>query len=143
MAARVAPYSETAGPALETSQKTAGPAVQSTDTKPPYLQPKRAVETTETGGAKAGVAKAGGPAADASLAARFAAARYMSGFGNQFESEALPGALPAGRNNPRVCPYGLYAEQLTGTAFTAPRKENQRRWAKGEGEWGATIRACV
>ncbi|CAI5496922.1 unnamed protein product [Closterium sp. Naga37s-1] len=52
----------------------------------------------------------------------------MSGFGNQFESEALPGALPAGRNNPRVCPYGLYAEQLTGTAFTAPRKENQRSW---------------
>ncbi|CAI6006840.1 unnamed protein product [Closterium sp. NIES-65] len=128
MAARVAPYSETAGPALETSQKTAGPAVQSPDTKPPHLQPKRAVETTETGGAKAGVAKAGGPAADASLAARFAAARYMPGFGNQFESEALPGALPAGRNNPRVCPYGLYAEQLTGTAFTAPRKENQRSW---------------
>ncbi|CAI5482456.1 unnamed protein product [Closterium sp. Yama58-4] len=139
MAARVAPYPETAGPALETSQKmtgpaletsqkTAGPAVQSPDTKPPHLQPKRAVESTETGVVKAGAATAGGAAADASLAARFAAARYMSGFGNQFESEALPGALPAGRNNPRVCPYGLYAEQLTGTAFTAPRKENQRSW---------------
>lgn len=42
--------------------------------------------------------------------------------GNEFQSEALPGSLPKGQNNPRVCPYGLYAEQISGTAFTAPRK---------------------
>lgn len=52
----------------------------------------------------------------------------LSGFGNEFESEALPGALPLGQNNPREAPYGLYAEQLSGTAFTAPRKENARCW---------------
>ena len=62
------------------------------------------------------------------LAAQFGSLKYHSGFGNQFESEALPGALPVGRNNPRVCPYGLYAEQLTGSAFTAPRKDNLRRY---------------
>ncbi|PKP92602.1 MAG: homogentisate 1,2-dioxygenase [Alphaproteobacteria bacterium HGW-Alphaproteobacteria-16] len=53
---------------------------------------------------------------------------YMSGFGNDFESEALPGALPQGQNSPQKCPYGLYAEQLSGTAFTAPRGRNQRSW---------------
>src|SRR5271154_3887183 len=53
---------------------------------------------------------------------------YMSGFGNSFESEALPGALPAGRNSPQRCPYGLYAEQLSGTAFTAPRADNRPSW---------------
>jgi homogentisate 1,2-dioxygenase len=53
---------------------------------------------------------------------------YQSGFGNAFSSEALPGALPIGRNSPQRCPYGLYAEQLTGTAFTAPRAENRRAW---------------
>ncbi|MFN7212301.1 MAG: homogentisate 1,2-dioxygenase, partial [Lysobacteraceae bacterium] len=42
---------------------------------------------------------------------------YQSGFGNEFASEALPGALPVGRNSPQRCPYGLYAEQLSGTAF--------------------------
>lgn len=60
--------------------------------------------------------------------AGFESLRYESGFGNQIESEASPGALPRGQNNPRVCPYGLYAEQLSGTAFTAPRKDNQRSW---------------
>jgi homogentisate 1,2-dioxygenase len=54
--------------------------------------------------------------------------RYQSGFGNSFASEALPGALPAGRNSPQRCPYGLYAEQLSGTAFTAPRADNRRSW---------------
>ena len=54
--------------------------------------------------------------------------RYMSGFGNQFETEALPGALPVGRNSPQKCAYGLYAEQLSGTPFTAPRAANQRSW---------------
>ena len=43
-------------------------------------------------------------------------------------SEALPGALPKGQNNPQQCPYGLYAEQLSGTAFTLPRFKNQRSW---------------
>jgi homogentisate 1,2-dioxygenase len=54
--------------------------------------------------------------------------RYQSGFGNEFESEALPGALPVGRNSPQRCAYGLYAEQLSGTAFTAPRGANRRAW---------------
>jgi homogentisate 1,2-dioxygenase len=54
--------------------------------------------------------------------------RYQSGFGNEFASEALPGALPVGRNSPQRCPYGLYAEQLSGTAFTAPRAANRRSW---------------
>lgn len=53
---------------------------------------------------------------------------YQSGFGNEFASEALPGALPAGQNSPQKVAYGLYAEQLSGTAFTAPRSENQRSW---------------
>ncbi|CAN6482714.1 unnamed protein product [Victoria cruziana] len=53
---------------------------------------------------------------------------YQSGFGNHFSSEALPGALPKGQNSPLVCPYGLYAEQISGTSFTAPRKHNLRSW---------------
>ena len=52
----------------------------------------------------------------------------LTGFGNELSSEALPGALPIGRNSPQRCPYGLYAEQLSGTAFTAPRHENRRSW---------------
>lgn len=53
---------------------------------------------------------------------------YLSGFGNEFTSEALPGALPQGQNNPRLCPYGLYAEQVSGTAFTVQRRHQQRSW---------------
>jgi homogentisate 1,2-dioxygenase len=53
---------------------------------------------------------------------------YMSGFGNGFETEALPGALPVGRNSPQKCPYGLYAEQISGSPFTAPRTTNERSW---------------
>ncbi len=53
---------------------------------------------------------------------------YQSGFGNEFATEALPGALPRGLNSPQRCPYGLYAEQLSGTAFTAPRHANRRSW---------------
>src|SRR6516162_2526650 len=53
---------------------------------------------------------------------------YMSGFGNGFETEALPGALPVGRNSPQKCSYGLYAEQLSGSPFTAPRATNERSW---------------
>src|SRR5271154_2217738 len=52
----------------------------------------------------------------------------MSGFGNEFASEALVGALPRGRNSPQRCPFGLYAEQFSGTAFTAPRAANRRSW---------------
>src|SRR5690606_31695869 len=54
--------------------------------------------------------------------------RYMSGFGNEFATEAIPGTLPIGRNSPQQVAHGLYAEQLTGTAFTAPRGENRRSW---------------
>src|SRR3981189_1334426 len=53
---------------------------------------------------------------------------YMSGFGNSFETEELPGALPMGRNSPQRCAYGLYAEQLSGSPFTAPRGANERSW---------------
>ncbi|MCR9122445.1 MAG: homogentisate 1,2-dioxygenase, partial [Phyllobacteriaceae bacterium] len=53
---------------------------------------------------------------------------YMPGFGNDFETEALPGALPQGMNSPQKCNYGLYGEQLTGTAFTAPSHQNERTW---------------
>jgi homogentisate 1,2-dioxygenase len=52
----------------------------------------------------------------------------MTGFGNHFATEAVPGALPVGRNSPQKVPFGLYAEQLSGTAFTAPRAENRRSW---------------
>jgi len=55
--------------------------------------------------------------------------RYMSGFGNEFETEALPDALPQGQNSPQKCPYGLYAEQISGSAFTAPKATNARTWA--------------
>jgi homogentisate 1,2-dioxygenase len=53
---------------------------------------------------------------------------YMSGFGNEFASEAIAGALPVGRNSPQRCAFGLYAEQFSGTAFTAPRAANRRSW---------------
>ena len=61
---------------------------------------------------------------------------YMSGFGNTFETEALPGALPVGRNSPQKVNYGLYAEQLSGSPFTAPQSTNERSWLY-------RIRACV
>jgi len=54
--------------------------------------------------------------------------QYQSGFANELATEALTGALPVGRNSPQRCPYGLYAEQLSGTAFTAPRGDNRRSW---------------
>ncbi|MBK5265687.1 MAG: homogentisate 1,2-dioxygenase [Alphaproteobacteria bacterium] len=52
----------------------------------------------------------------------------MTGFGNHFATEAVVGALPIGRNSPQHIPFGLYAEQLSGTAFTAPRATNRRSW---------------
>ena len=62
------------------------------------------------------------------LATSAITAGYMSGFGNDFETEALPGALPIGQNSPQRCAYGLYAEQLSGSPFTAPRGANERSW---------------
>jgi len=56
------------------------------------------------------------------------AVAYLTGFNNEHATEALPGALPVGRNSPQKCPYGLYAEQLSGTAFTALRGANRRTW---------------
>ena len=53
---------------------------------------------------------------------------YQPGFGNEFASEAVPGALPTGRNSPQRAPLGLFAEQLSGTAFTQPRAVNRRTW---------------
>lgn len=54
--------------------------------------------------------------------------QYLSGFGNEFSSEALPGALPVGQNSPQKVPYGLYSELLSGTAFTVARSEARRTW---------------
>jgi homogentisate 1,2-dioxygenase len=53
---------------------------------------------------------------------------YQSGFGNEFASEAIEGVLPQGQNSPQRVAHGLYAEQLSGTAFTAPRHANRRSW---------------
>src|SRR5262249_38494551 len=53
---------------------------------------------------------------------------YQNGFGNEFGTEAIEGALPSGRNSPQRCSYGLYAEQFSGTACTAPRHANRRSW---------------
>jgi homogentisate 1,2-dioxygenase len=69
-----------------------------------------------------------GPAEASATRASAIAAGYMSGFGNTFETEALPGALPLGRNSPQKVTYGLYAEQLSGSPFTAPHAANQRTW---------------
>ncbi|MFI4890769.1 MAG: homogentisate 1,2-dioxygenase [Steroidobacterales bacterium] len=54
--------------------------------------------------------------------------RYQSGFGNEFATEALAGALPLRQNSPQRCPFGLYAEQWSGTAFTVPRHDSRRSW---------------
>jgi len=56
------------------------------------------------------------------------ALRYMTGFGGHFETEAVEGALPKGRNSPQRPAYGLYTEQLSGSSFTSPRHENRRSW---------------
>jgi homogentisate 1,2-dioxygenase len=53
---------------------------------------------------------------------------YLTGFGNEFATEAVAGALPQGQNSPRQAPLGLYAEQLSGTPFTTPRAVNRRSW---------------
>lgn len=54
--------------------------------------------------------------------------KYNSGFGNEFATEAVAGALPIGQNSPQKAPLGLYAEQFSGTAFTVPRSSNKRTW---------------
>src|SRR3982751_3466153 len=56
------------------------------------------------------------------------ALRYMTGFGGHFESEAVDGALPKGRNSPQRPAFGLYAEQLSGSSLTSPRHQNRRSW---------------
>jgi homogentisate 1,2-dioxygenase len=62
------------------------------------------------------------------MLASVAPTAYSAGFGNECSTEALPGALPIGQNSPQRPAYGLYTEQLSGTAFTAPRAENRRSW---------------
>uniref|UniRef100_A0A7S2TWK8 homogentisate 1,2-dioxygenase n=1 Tax=Lotharella oceanica TaxID=641309 RepID=A0A7S2TWK8_9EUKA len=62
------------------------------------------------------------------MAAKKTTVQYLPGFGAELCSEALPDALPKGQTNPKKCPYGLYAEQLSGTSFTTPRTHNQRIW---------------
>ncbi|KAL7270290.1 hypothetical protein RUND412_007007 [Rhizina undulata] len=54
--------------------------------------------------------------------------KYQAGFGNHFESEAIPGTIPQGQNNPRCVRFGLYAEQMTASAFVAPRHSNKNAW---------------
>ncbi|MGC2544453.1 MAG: homogentisate 1,2-dioxygenase [Silvibacterium sp.] len=54
--------------------------------------------------------------------------RYQSGFGNEFATEAVRGALPKGQNAPQKSKLGLYTEQFSGTPFTAPRAVNRRTW---------------
>jgi homogentisate 1,2-dioxygenase len=54
--------------------------------------------------------------------------KYLPGFGNEHATEAIPGALPQGQNSPQNVAFGLYAEQVSGSAFTAPRAENLRSW---------------
>jgi homogentisate 1,2-dioxygenase len=78
--------------------------------------------TIESTGASTGASTGTGASASATEP------RYMSGYANECATEALPGALPVGQNSPQRCPYGLYAEQLSGTAFTAPRAGNRRSW---------------
>lgn len=56
------------------------------------------------------------------------ARQYQSGFGNEYASECVAGALPQGRNSPQRAPFDLYPELISGTAFTAPRQENRRSW---------------
>ena len=56
------------------------------------------------------------------------ALKFLAGFGNEHQTEALENALPVGQFSPQICPYGLYAEQLSTSAFTAPRHQNRRTW---------------
>lgn len=53
---------------------------------------------------------------------------YLYGFGNHHQTECLDGALPKEQNAPQKCAHKLYAEQLSGTAFTRPRHVNLHSW---------------
>lgn len=53
---------------------------------------------------------------------------YFPGFNNNFESEAIAGTIPRGQNNPRRARFGLYTEQITASAFVAPRHVNKKAW---------------
>src|SRR5215212_743173 len=53
---------------------------------------------------------------------------YNTGFGNEFATEAIEGALPRGQNSPQRVALGLYAEQFSGSPFTAPRHMQKRSW---------------
>ena len=55
--------------------------------------------------------------------------KYQSGFGNEFATEAIAGALPQGQNSPQHAPLGLYTEQISGTSFTTPLAQNRRTWS--------------
>src|SRR5688572_17188414 len=77
---------------------------------------------------KTAAQKSENSSAKARASANPKALQYLSGFGNHFASEAVAGTLPHGQNNPQKAAHGLYAEQLSGTAFSALRHENQRSW---------------
>jgi homogentisate 1,2-dioxygenase len=68
------------------------------------------------------------PRSESVLSPRDGSTAYMTGFENSFATEAVPGTLPVMRNSPQKAPHGLYAEQLSGSAFTAPRSSNRRTW---------------
>ena len=98
-------------------------------TKTTYTQQNSGANMADTKRARIEAADAGGSkAAAASAGESEQELKYMNGFGNHFSTEALPGALPVGQNSPQRCEYGLYAEQINGTAFTAPRASNRRSW---------------
>jgi homogentisate 1,2-dioxygenase len=65
---------------------------------------------------------------------------YLTGFGNEHATEAVPGALPVGQNAPQRPRGGLYTEQISGTPFTAPRAENRRSWLTASGPLRRTPR---
>src|SRR6218665_1339418 len=67
--------------------------------------------------------------------------RYQSGFGNEYATEAVAGALPQGRNSPQRAPFDLYPELISGTAFTAPRHEQRRSGMSGRRPWGGAGRS--
>ena len=72
-------------------------------------------------------------------------AQYLSGFGNEFatEDERCPNALPVGQNSPQKCPYGLYAEQLSGTAFTGKTLDHGQKKNKSCSETVARGLRCT
>jgi homogentisate 1,2-dioxygenase len=89
---------------------------------------RREAGRDEDAGREAGARGAGQNGAGQNGAAGDRGYHYQPGFGNEFVSEAVAGALPAGRNSPQRAPLGLYAEQISGTAFTQPRAVNRRTW---------------